>query len=1017
MNSYTFKQYHKKATFASFLPGISGLHGIPIWCFYVNRGQGIVSFGVSDKDHAIMEFFPAHRAYQIVDRLGFRTFIKSDGQIYEMFKSSDAMEMTISANGLSITDMQPTLGLEVTIDYFTLPNDSVGGLVRKVSIKNTRAQVASFEILDGMPALIPYGISNEVLKLIGQTAKAWMIVDWVDDTPFYKVRASMTDTADVSQVHGGNFSYAINDSGTKLTPIVDPIVIFEHDNAFSYPHGFKNNHCEAFDISKQTMQNELPCSFFIDRCTLAGDESYSVYEVYGQSESKVVLKKHLDCQPTWSYFESKRLESEQILDALVARIYTKTANSVFDGYCQSTYMDNVLRGGYPIEIADEQVFYVYGRKHGDLERDYNFFNMSAQYYSQGNGNFRDVNQNRRCDNFFTPVVFDQNIKTFYSLVQLDGYNPLSIDGQTYRVDQSAVTPLYLESFECEEFTPGMLYNHLKARVSSDCVVESFSAVMEKAEALTNASFKEGYWSDHFTYNLDLIEHFLMLYPEQKRELLSATQVSSYRSPARVNNRQGRYVMTDNGIRQYNCIEQLHDVQGDWERMANGQSLTMTLIEKLILLTVVKFATLDPYAIGIEMEGGKPGWYDALNGLPGIFGSSVAETYELKRMLDFLIDALNDDQEQTIRLIAPLDRLLQQCSFAVDNHCEILQKHDLVLDFWNAISTAREQYRAAIYNDDNYVFNSIDVSKLTAMLQTFLRVIELGIAKGIRLANDFVPTYYYYSAEGYQNGDQIVITSFKHHVFPEFLEGPVRYLKLNSTVNDARKIARQVKASALYDKKLKMYKVNSSLEAQTYEIGRAKSFSPGWLENESIWMHMAYKYLLSLLKANLYDEFFEAFKDGAIPFLDAQVYGRSTLENSSFIASSANPDSTVHGRGFVARLSGSTVEFINIWQIMMFGETLFTQGDNGLQLTLTPAIPDYLIGADQTVVATFMGHTRVVYQLSRRASLIPGAYHITGYHITYSNGTVYTIVGAQLDETVSRNIRNLKVKSIVVTIEN
>ena len=36
-------------------------------------------------------------------------------------------------------------------------------------------------------------------------------------------------------------------------------------------------------------------------------------------------------------------------------------------------MDNVLRGGLPIKIGDNKVFYVYSRKHGDLEREYNYF--------------------------------------------------------------------------------------------------------------------------------------------------------------------------------------------------------------------------------------------------------------------------------------------------------------------------------------------------------------------------------------------------------------------------------------------------------------------------------------------------------------------------------------------------------------------------------------------------------------------------------------------------------------------
>ena len=40
-------------------------------------------------------------------------------------------------------------------------------------------------------------------------------------------------------------------------------------------------------------------------------------------------------------------------------------------------------------------------------------------------------------------------------------------------------------------------------------------------------------------------------------------------------------------------------------------------------------------MGVEMEGGKPGWNDAMNGLPGLFGSSMPETFETLRILKFL----------------------------------------------------------------------------------------------------------------------------------------------------------------------------------------------------------------------------------------------------------------------------------------------------------------------------------------------------------------------------------------------
>ena len=35
--------------------------------------------------------------------------------------------------------------------------------------------------------------------------------------------------------------------------------------------------------------------------------------------------------------------------------------------------------------------------------------------------------------------------------------------------------------------------------------------------------------------------------------------------------------------------------------------------------MLKFSTLDPFGMGVEMEGGKPGWNDAMNGLPGTTG--------------------------------------------------------------------------------------------------------------------------------------------------------------------------------------------------------------------------------------------------------------------------------------------------------------------------------------------------------------------------------------------------------------
>jgi len=102
-------------------------------------------------------------------------------------------------------------------------------------------------------------------------------------------------------------------------------------------------------------------------------------------------------------------------------------------------------------------------------------------------------------------------------------------------------------------------------------------------------------------------------------------------------------------------------------------------------------------------------------------------------------------------------------------------------------------------------------------------------------------------------------------------------------------------------------------------------------------------MLELLRSGLHAEFYRDFRNVLVPFMDPAVYGRSILENSSFIVSSANPDANIHGRGFVARLSGSTAEFVHILSLMTVGPQPFSMDENGqLQLQFRPALPAWLV---------------------------------------------------------------------------
>lgn len=226
-NRFVIENYNKQTTFASFLPGISGVYGTPIWSFYVNRGQAITSFGAENKDHSIMEFFPAHPAYQNTKTMGFRTFLKVNGAYYEPFRSDEAKtKMYIGMNELELCEVNEELGFQINVLYYTLPNEELGGLVRTVTVKNISQKTADIEILDGMPALIPYGVDQDSMKNTTQTIMAWMQAeDVAEGLPYYRVRVSTADTAEVKQIAEGNYLISVDASGRRLPIIADPELI------------------------------------------------------------------------------------------------------------------------------------------------------------------------------------------------------------------------------------------------------------------------------------------------------------------------------------------------------------------------------------------------------------------------------------------------------------------------------------------------------------------------------------------------------------------------------------------------------------------------------------------------------------------------------------------------------------------------------------------------------------------------------------------------------------------------
>jgi len=1052
---FIMKNYQSKPSFASFLPGIAGKLGVPMWAFYVNRGQGIASFGVESKDNSIMEFYPANKSYANVNTKGFRSFIKIDGQFYEPFKKLSeqvSTEMIIEPDHLTVVEKNKELKINTKVMYYVLPKENFAGLVRSVEVINVGEGNRNIEVLDGLPILVPYGIDHETLKNGSQTITAWAKVSNLNnDIPFYRLSATASDEAQVDKIVAGNF-YIAKSNVTKglIQPIVDPQVVFDYDESLSIPYGFISG---IPDDVKQMTENQFPCGMSCVENTVEPNQSIIIESVIGTVASEEILESVGQKVLEKDFFNKKFSGMTEVHQLYSDLSFTNSGDERLNGYVRQNFLDNILRGGIPIEVGDKdkKIYHIFSRKHGDLERDYNAFSLEPRYFSQGNGNYRDVNQNRRSDLFFNAQVKNHNIKTFFDLISLEGFNPLVINGQKFIVKNidhlSGVNDVELLSIVSKPYSLGELYEYLESESYTKGEVSALANKMiDQSESILMSSFDEGYWVDHWTYNLDLIENFLRVYPDKKEQLFLSKDYKYYDSYVRVLPRHEKYQLTERGPRQYEALLEdeekkakidLRDHDKNFLRV-NEKVYKSNLIEKVFVLLLNKIASLDPYGLGVEMEANKPGWYDALNGLPGLFGSSFGESAEVYKWTQFMlktIKTINFDSimvlEEVYDFYSVINELLIQ--WQVD------QDH---FSYWDQSNLAKEKYREKIFDKNSGEFSEVTKKSLIEFFEKMLEKLQYSI-KASKKENGLYSMFFSYEAIDYEKTGKISeegrpfvkVNAFKKKPLSNFLEGQVKAHKIIDSNAEAEALHEAVKKSDLYDQKLKMFRVNGILEDESFEIGRAKAFTPGWLENGSIWLHMEYKYLLELLKHGLYDTFIESFNNAGVLYQEPEVYKRSIFENSSFILSSLNGDTSNHGRGYIARLSGATAEFIDMWTRMSFGNRPFKMIGDALVFQPEPILTKNMFTKnknerslqlenekimielpEKTYTARFLGKTLVIYHNpSLKNTFGKDKVSPKSFHLVYRNGQSELINNDCITGKAAKDIREGLIKEIHITL--
>lgn len=1092
---------------SDFLNGLGGLWGVPLWAFYVNRGQALASFGQQNKDGGIQKFLTAEKAYQQAPFTGFRTFVRGtvgNREINHMpffprLNNDDdrlQRDLKIGLNEMEIEEVDPANSLQTNVLYFTLPNEDFPALVRKTTFTNIDpTNEMKLEVLDGLGALVPSGLPNFALDSMGRTSEAYMNVYNVGSAnsggssitqPFFHVSQSTADTAEVSIIKDGHFAIAFvddedsDDTHEPLSFVVDPSVVYGMDTTLTDPKKFFSR--EAQTLKKMVMGRQrtvslTPCAFAAASISIPPGKKVTITSVYGHAPDLETFVGYFSPKLLAKGFtDAKRVEAADLVLNITESIETTTGSTVFDAYVKQDYLDNVLRGGVPIPLGEPEnpkIFHTFSRIHGDIERDYNDFQIDTTYFSQGPGNFRDVSQNRRLDVLLHPVVGDFNVRMFLSLCQADAYNPLTVATTNFKVPVDKISDLVdslkidtsseksvsiVKKLLSKPFRPGALFKALAAagvnyKITKD---ELLSKVTAAADQVTAARFgQNGYWTDHWTYTMDLLDNYLSVFPDKEEYLLFDSEpVPFFQSPAYVKSRAHRYVLVDNPnkpgtstIRVYKPISiwgepdfsgkiedafytinndpaLVSDVTGAggiWQRVKKtGEVMKVSVLGKLLMLGITKFSTQDPHGMGVEMEGGKPGWNDAMNGLPGILGSGMPETYEMLRIIRYSKKAL----EKFPRAVTFPDEFctfLTSLSAALDAYGGSAKDTDADFGFWDAANDAREAYRTATIATFNGNMCEKTSDELVALLSSIDTKVTAGIAKAVTNNGGFSPTYFAYECTDYKESEittkagpatAIKALGFEQRGFPMFLEGPTRYFKVVDDIKEKRKIYQMVRESALYDAPLKMYTLSESLSSLSASVGRMVAFSPGWLENQSVWLHMSYKFYLELLRGGLYEEFFEEIKTGLVPFMDSGVYGRSTLEAASFIVSSAFPDKSLAGTGFLARLSGSTAEFLSMWAIMMCGEAPFTLDKSGdLQLQLSPVLPGWLFTEEGTVSFKFLGTTVVTYINPTKAD----TWKMTpkSVSVTWADGKEDSYEGNIFSAKAAKKIRNFEATAITV----
>jgi hypothetical protein len=352
---------------------------------------------------------------------------------------------------------------------------------------------------------------------------------------------------------------------------------------------------------------------------------------------------------------------------------------------------------------------------------------------------------------------------------------------------------------------------------------------------------------------------------------------------------------------------------------------------------------------------------------------------------------------------------------------LLRQADLsALQFWRDSGSLKECYRQRVFMGFAGECRQLALDDVRRFLSRVANHLDAAIAKARR--DDGIVSYFAYDALDFSQNDagEIEVSRFQQRSLPLFLEGFVHALRV-ADAEQARRLYQAARNGELFDQKLGMYRLNAPLGEQALELGRIGVFNYGWLENGSIFLHMHYKFVLEMLRGGLVDEFYTDMDNLLVAFHDPERYQRNPVENSSFVVCSGfSVDPRQHGRGCVARLSGSTVELLHLTTQLFLGATPFVFEAGQLRFQPAPLLAASMFTSQAQTIKLFdreqplpadsaaftlFGSTLLVYHNpQKRNTYGADAAQPWRYRLRSCDGNVMTVEAAFLEGEVAESLR-------------